>query len=80
VAPGATQEERDAMRFQAIKANFDWSNEEWASTWLPWVRSSVALLELDDKELKDFARDLVKKGRHTLRRALRRAGGGRQRG
>jgi hypothetical protein len=35
VAPGATQEERDAMRFQAIKANFDWSNEEWASTWPP---------------------------------------------
>jgi hypothetical protein len=33
-----TQEERNALNFEAIKAEFDWSNDEWAEMWLPWVR------------------------------------------
>ncbi len=58
----ATQEERDAIRFAAIKARFDWSNEEWAETWLPWIRLAAALLETDDVKLKEIFAAHVKEG------------------
>jgi hypothetical protein len=37
-----TQEERNAVRFEAINANFDWSNDEWAITWLPEERRPMS--------------------------------------
>jgi hypothetical protein len=57
-----TKEERDALRFEAIKVDFDWRNEEWATTWLPWVRLAVAILHLDDEQHKESALKAVQAG------------------
>jgi len=61
--PAATQEQRDAMRFKRIKARFDWTNEDWANTWLPWVRLAAVTIEADDAELKEIMADAVKTGK-----------------
>jgi hypothetical protein len=57
-----TQEARDAMQFNAIKAEFDWSNDDWASTWLPWVRVAAVHVGGDQDKLKDLMADFVKDG------------------
>jgi hypothetical protein len=57
-----TQEERNAVRWKAINADFDWSNDEWAKEWLPWVRLAVACLHQDDVELTQGAGPLIKDG------------------
>jgi hypothetical protein len=59
----ATQEQRDAVRLEAIRAEFDWTNEEWAITWLPWVRTAFAIIHLDDRGLlKEGIPGLIKDG------------------
>ena len=58
----ATQEQRDAMRFERIKAHFDWTNDDWSNTWLPWVRAAAMYVESDDAELKQLMADFVKSG------------------
>ncbi|MEY9593680.1 hypothetical protein ABIA06_005971 [Bradyrhizobium yuanmingense] len=57
-----TQEERDALQFEAIKAEFDWSNDEWAATWLPWVRLAAIHVAGDQDKLKELMADFVKDG------------------
>lgn len=58
----ATQAERDAVRFAAIKAEFDWTNEEWAETWLPWIRMAAVHVHSDDELMKEGMRSLVAEG------------------
>src|ERR1700683_422844 len=58
----ATQAERDALEIVAIKAEFDWSNDEWAETWLPWIRVAAMQVGGDQDRLKDGMRRLVKSG------------------
>src|SRR6266571_8629569 len=58
----ATQEQRDAQRFKAIKAKFNWTNDEWASTWLPLVRMAAVQVAVNDVELQDYMREVVKTG------------------
>ncbi|MCA1470864.1 hypothetical protein I6F09_23545 [Bradyrhizobium sp. IC3195] len=57
-----TQEERDALQFEAIKAEFDWSNDEWAATWLPWVRLAAIHVAGDQDKLKELMAGFVKDG------------------
>jgi hypothetical protein len=61
-AEAATQEQRNAMRFEKIKLHFDWTNEDWAAAWLPWVRLAAAQVELDDVKLERLMAGLVKDG------------------
>jgi hypothetical protein len=58
----ATQEERDALRFEAIKADFNWTNDDWGTTWLPWVRISAVTVNNDDVTLKDLMQQFVATG------------------
>jgi hypothetical protein len=57
-----TQTERDALQFEAIKAEFGWSNDEWAATWLPWVRVAAVHVAGDHDKLKKLMADFVKDG------------------
>jgi hypothetical protein len=57
-----TQTERDALQFEAIKAEFGWSNDEWAATWLPWVRVAAVHVTGDHDKLKELMADFVKDG------------------
>jgi hypothetical protein len=57
-----TQEERDALEFEAIKVEFNWSNDEWAALWLPWVRVAAIYVRGDQDKLKELMADLVKEG------------------
>jgi hypothetical protein len=57
-----TQAERNALQFEAIKAEFDWSNDEWATTWLPWVRVAAVHVAGDHDKLKKLMADFVKDG------------------
>src|ERR1700680_1067203 len=56
------RDERTALRFEAIKVNFDWTNEDWALTWLPPVRMAAVLIAHDDKEHEGSLAALVKDG------------------
>jgi hypothetical protein len=58
----ATQAERDAIRFSAMKIAFGWTNEKWAATWAPWLRIAAATLTFNDDELQDSARAMAKDG------------------
>ena len=58
----ATQKERDALQFEAIKANFDWTNDDWASTWLPHVRVASLLVARDQDQLKATMHEIVATG------------------
>ena len=58
----ATQEERDAQQLVAIKAEFDWTNEQWSETWLPWVRVAGVQVGRDQDRLQETMRDLVAAG------------------
>jgi hypothetical protein len=51
-----TQEERDALQFEAIKAEFDWSNDDWAAMWLPWVRVAAVYVGGDQDRTKEVWR------------------------
>jgi hypothetical protein len=55
-----TEEERRAFRFKAIKINFNHTNEEWATMWLPWVRLAIASLDNDDKDLECIVGNMLK--------------------
>jgi hypothetical protein len=57
-----TQEERDALTWEAVKVEFNWSNEDWAAMWLPWVRYSIALTALDHDKLKELMADAIRAG------------------
>jgi hypothetical protein len=57
-----TQEERDALQFEAIKAEFDWSNDDWAATWLPWVRLAAIHVAGNQDKLKELMAGFVKDG------------------
>jgi hypothetical protein len=57
-----TQAELDAIRFVAIKSDFDWSNEDWAKTWLPWIRLSLAILHLEDEQRRNSSLEAVRAG------------------
>jgi hypothetical protein len=57
-----TQQERDALQFEAIRAEFDWSNDEWAATWLPWVRLAAIHVACDQEKLKGSMAEFVKDG------------------
>jgi hypothetical protein len=46
-----TQAERDAIQWKAIKAEFNWSNDERAETWVPWVRVDL-VREMVDNDLR----------------------------
>jgi hypothetical protein len=61
VAP-ATQAERAALQFAAIKAEFDWTNEQWSETWLPWVRVAAVHVGSDQDRLQEFMRGTVAGG------------------
>ena len=58
----ATQAERDAIQWKAIKAEFNWSNDEWAETWLPWVRVAACHVDGDRTALKSLMLDLISAG------------------
>jgi hypothetical protein len=58
----ATPAERAAMTFPAINATFNWSNDDWALTFLPQVRVATIFLQRDDKELEKLMVDFVKQG------------------
>jgi hypothetical protein len=62
VAP-ATQAERDALQFAAINAEFDWTNEHWSETWLPWVRLAAVHVGGDQDRLQEAMREIVADGR-----------------
>ena len=47
---------------KAIRADFDWSNEHWATTWLPWVRIAAFQVNCDQDRLKEGMATLVKVG------------------
>jgi hypothetical protein len=57
-----TQDERNAVRFEAVHCDFNWSNEDWAATWLPWVRLAIMALHTDDKDLTEMSGDIIKNG------------------
>lgn len=61
----ATQEERAALRFEAIKLRFPWSNEEYGELWLPWIRLALCNLAADDADLKEIMRGFVQDGEVT---------------
>jgi hypothetical protein len=61
-AKAATQEERDALRFKAIKAKFDWTNDDWATTWLPWVRIAAVFVGDNDTHLQEAVRAMIPDG------------------
>jgi hypothetical protein len=58
----ATQAERDLLQVKRIKAKFDWSNDEWAAQWLPWVRVAAVHVAGDQDRVEEFIRGLVKSG------------------
>jgi hypothetical protein len=60
--PPATPEERAAINFEAIKAEFDWSNDEWAAMWLPWVRIAAMHVGGDRAQLKQAIRHIIEIG------------------
>jgi hypothetical protein len=58
----ATQAERDAIQFEAIKAEFNWQNDEWAATFLPFVRIAAVVVRGDRKKTLEFMREAAQSG------------------
>ena len=46
----------------AICAKFNWSNDDWATTWLPWVRVAAVFAVGD----RDGVKELVHDGSHEM--------------
>lgn len=55
-----TQAERD--QWEAIRAEFDWANDEWAAATLPWIRLAAVLLRGDQDRLKELMCELMRAG------------------
>jgi hypothetical protein len=58
----ASQAERDAIQFEAIKAKFNWTNEEWADQHLPWVRTAAVIVAGDRQKLRQMIVEMLKDG------------------
>lgn len=58
----ATPAERKAMTFPTGKAEFDWTDEDWAVAHLPQIRAAALVLQRDDKELETVVTEMVKTG------------------
>src|SRR5258705_4276115 len=58
----ATQEERNAMTFAPINAEFDWTNEDWALTHLPVVRLALATVGHDDRGPEGVMSNIARAG------------------
>jgi hypothetical protein len=52
-------------RFPAIDAKFDWSNEEWARTFLPQIRVASLVVQRDDKALYKIMDGYIENGSVT---------------
>ena len=50
----AHQQARDPS---AIIARFNWSNDDWADTWLPWVRVAAVFAAGDRDGVKEILHD-----------------------
>jgi len=57
-----TQAERDALQWGASEVEFDWTNDDWAETWLPWVRLATVFAGFDHDRLKEAMKGLADGG------------------
>jgi hypothetical protein len=44
-------------REEAILAQFDWTNEDWAEAWLPWIRVAAVITADDEAPGATLAND-----------------------
>lgn len=58
----ATNEERAAVKFEAIDISFDWTNEDWALSHLPTVRIASRMLAKDNTELQEAMEKIINSG------------------
>ena len=58
----ATNEQRAAVKFEAMDLPFDWTNKDWAFTHLVQVRIASRMLAMDSTELQEAMAKLVKNG------------------
>ena len=58
----ATLEARKAIAFKALKAKFDWTNDDWVMTFLPRIRMAVLFLQRDREGCEDLMGKIVKEG------------------
>jgi len=58
----AKQAERDAITFEAVPAQFNWTNEDWGLTFLPRVRMATVALQRDPAGLSDLLSNLNREG------------------
>jgi|SRR6266516_3614768 hypothetical protein len=56
----ATDAQRAAMTFPGVAINFKWTNEEWAATYLPFVRLAMATLQKNEIELQQAMSEMNK--------------------
>ena len=56
----ATNDERAAVKFEAIDLTFDWTNKDWARNHLVPVRMASRVLAMDSTELQEAMDKLVK--------------------
>ena len=56
---------RKTANFPAIDIEFDWSNEEWARTFLPQIRVASLVVQRDDKALEKVIEAYIKNGTVT---------------
>jgi hypothetical protein len=52
-------------KFPALEADFDWSNEEWARTFLPQIRIANLVIQRNDKALEKIMAVYVENGMVT---------------
>jgi hypothetical protein len=51
-----------AQRFEAIKLEFHWSNDQWAAMWLPWVRVAACQVANNDADLTEAMKAVANGG------------------
>jgi hypothetical protein len=60
----AKPREPDIATFTALDVAFNWSNEEWARTFLPQIRMAHLVVQRDDKALEEILAQHIKDGIH----------------
>jgi hypothetical protein len=60
--PPATQEQRNAIAFGAMDVEFNWSNEEWALTFLPRIRMAALYVNGDRTKCAEIMAGVVQDG------------------
>lgn len=53
----------EPLRFQAIKVRFEWSDDDWAVTHLPWVRMAACQVGSNQNRLMEMMNEFIASGR-----------------